>query len=134
MAAEHGARYTHRVRISWAKTCFFALPFWIAMPVTASVTTLIDPVPSITGKAVFAQQKKQLSDARMMWESLSRDVARHPGDFVVFPTEVGAQQFVEKHRDDVERETDPRIIARGVLGYWEQKTIVVLPWRPVNSF
>lgn len=69
-----------------------------------------------------------------MRESLSRDVAQHPGDFVVFATEAGAKQFVVTHRGDAERETNSRIVSRGVMGYWQGKTIVVLPWGPLRNF
>jgi hypothetical protein len=75
-----------------------------------------------------------ISDARMMRESLSRDVAQHPGDFVVFVTEAGAKQFVAEHRYDAEREINTRIVSRGVVGYWQGKTIVVLPWGALKSF
>lgn len=106
----------------------------MGLPAKASVKPLPDPAASVPGEPVFARSNNELSDARMMRESLSHDIARHPGDFVVFRTDVGAWQFVAEHRDDVERETDPRIIARGVLGYWGRKTIVVLPWRLWSSF
>lgn len=75
-----------------------------------------------------------VNDAKAVQESLRRDVARHPGDFIVFATEAGAARFFVEHRDDVERETDPRIISRGVVGYWQGKTVVVLPWGYLANF
>jgi hypothetical protein len=67
-------------------------------------------------------------------ESLRSEVRRHPDDFIVFETEAGAKQFFAQHRNDVEHETDPRIIDRGVMGYWQDKTIVVLPWNSLENF
>jgi hypothetical protein len=75
-----------------------------------------------------------VSAASILCESLRLEVARHPGDFVVFVTQAGAKQFFTRHRDDVERETNPRIIDRGVVGYWQDKTIVVLPWDSLSKF
>lgn len=69
----------------------------------------------------------------MLRESLRNEVARHPDDFIVFATEAGAKQFLAKHRNDVEHETDPKIIDRGVVGYWQDKTIVVLPWDSLEN-
>lgn len=75
-----------------------------------------------------------MSDTRMLRESLRSEIARHPDDFIVFATEAGAKQFFAKHRNDVEHETDPKIIDRGVVGYWQDKTIVVLPWNSLENF
>jgi hypothetical protein len=73
------------------------------------------------------------SDAAMR-ESLRRDAADHPGEFVVFLTRTGADHFVKDHRDDVERETNSRVVSRGIVGYWQGKTLVVLPWAPLKNF
>ena len=134
IAESEAPSYIHSVRVLWAGVFLCVLPLVMGLPAKASVTSWHDPVAPVCGEPVFAHSNNELSDARMMRESLRHDIARHPGDFVVFPTDAGAQQFVAAHRDDVERETDPRIIARGVLGYWGRKTIVVLPWRLWSSF
>ncbi|GGA58364.1 hypothetical protein GCM10011507_07190 [Edaphobacter acidisoli] len=69
-----------------------------------------------------------------MRASLRRDVARHPNDFIVFATEAGALEFFAQHRASVEVETDPRMIERGVLGYSQGKTVVVVPWLTTARF
>jgi|HubBroStandDraft_5_1064220.scaffolds.fasta_scaffold694888_2 hypothetical protein len=73
-----------------------------------------------------------VSDATVIQQSLRNDVASHPADFVVFATETGAHQFLLQHRDDVEPETNERLVSRGVIGYWQGKTLVVLPWGPAQ--
>ncbi|MEO6981884.1 MAG: hypothetical protein ABI072_02060 [Edaphobacter sp.] len=85
----------------------------------------------VSGRVVDSSSAR---DAGTMQESLSRDVAQHPGEFIVFATEAGARQFLAKHRYDVERETNARITSRGVVGYWQGKTIVVLPWGALKNF
>lgn len=70
----------------------------------------------------------------MMRASLRRDVARHPNDFIVFATESGAMDYFAQHRASVEVETDPRMIERGVVGYSQGKTVVVVPWLPTANF
>jgi hypothetical protein len=75
-----------------------------------------------------------MDDAAAMQESLRRDVAKHPEEFVVFATEAGANQFASEHRLSVEMETSSKIISRGVVGYWQGKTIVVLPWELLKNF
>jgi hypothetical protein len=75
-----------------------------------------------------------LEDAAAMQESLRRDVAAHPAEFVVFATEAGAHQFVSAHHETVAPETNSMIVSRGVVGYWQGKTIVVLPWEPLKNF
>jgi hypothetical protein len=97
----------------------------------ASVTTQTSVIVPTARKIVDASP---LDDAKVMRDSLSRDVATHPDDFIVFATEGGAEQFFAAHRGDVERETDSRIILRGVVGYWRGKTLVVLPWGPLKDF
>jgi hypothetical protein len=75
-----------------------------------------------------------MDDAAAMQASLRRDVAEHPEEFVVFATEAGANQFASGHRLSVEMETSSKIISRGVVGYWQGKTIVVLPWELLKNF
>ena len=59
-------------------------------------------------------------------ESLRGDVAQHPKDFLTFETGMTARQFITMHNDAL-AETDRRIVQRGILGYWQGKTLVVLP-------
>ena len=67
------------------------------------------------------------NDGTAMRRSLDRDVRLHPDDFIVFVTQAEAHRFLVEHRDDAQRETNERIVARGVVGYWQGKTLVVLP-------
>jgi len=70
------------------------------------------------------------STEREMRESLQKDMVRHPADFISFPTETGAIQFMKEHSMDTSRETVPRMIELGVVGYWQGRTLVVLPIAP----
>lgn len=90
----------------------------------ATVTLRADPEAAAAGKIITANRT---DDARTMRESLRRDVARHPDDFIVFPTAAGAKRFFTEHRDEEEVERDEKVRARGIVGYWQGKTIVVLP-------
>jgi hypothetical protein len=108
-----------------------AVPVLMGFPVEASVVPWANPGRPVSAMVV---PPSPVSDARILYESLRLEVARHPGDFVVFATEAGAKQFFTKHRDDVELETNPRVIDRGVVGYWQDKTIVVLPWDSLSNF
>jgi|SRR5271170_6670837 len=71
-------------------------------------------------------------DATTILESLRHDVASHPSDFVTFETQTTANHFILDH-EDVLRETDRRVIQRGILGYWRGKTLVVLPSLSINN-
>ena len=62
-----------------------------------------------------------------MLDSLRRDVAAHPSDFITFETEASAGRFLAEHANEAYRETQPQVISRGILGYWGGKTLVVLP-------
>lgn len=96
----------------------------MTLPCGASVTLPVHSQMSSPERLVVSSH---IDDAAVMRESLRRDVALHPDDFIVFATEAGAKQFFADHNDDVEKEIDSRIVARGVLGYWQGKTVVVLP-------
>jgi hypothetical protein len=65
-------------------------------------------------------------DATAVLESLRHDVAIHPNDFVTFETQTTADHFISEH-EDAFKETDRRVIRRGILGYWRGKMLVVLP-------
>lgn len=103
---------------------WFAVLLWITLPCRASVILLGNSQMASPERLVVSSH---VNDAAAMRESLRRDVALHPDDFIVFATEAGAKRFFAEHNDDVERETDSRMVARGVLGYWQGKTVVVLP-------
>jgi hypothetical protein len=60
-------------------------------------------------------------------KSLREDIDRHPDDFVTFTTRVEASRFLEQHASDARYETQQRMRGLGVLGYWQGRTIVVLP-------
>lgn len=68
-----------------------------------------------------------------MRASLRKDIARHPGDFVSFPTETAAMRFIHEHSMETSRETTPRMRDLGVVGYWQGRTLVVLPIAPVAT-
>lgn len=59
-------------------------------------------------------------------ESLRKDVAAHPGDFLIFGNQGSAEIFMLTHAE-VLPETDRRVVQRGIKGYWRGKTLVVLP-------
>ena len=129
--AESELRYTIGVRVSWTRASTGAVLFVMCVPAWATVSSPVNLAAPLPGKIAGVAS---INDARTMQESLRHDVARHPGDFVVFATEAGATQFFATHRDDSEIETNPRIVARGVVGYWMGKTVVVLPWTSFNRF
>jgi len=62
-----------------------------------------------------------------MLKSLREDIDRHPDDFVTFATKAEASRFLEQHAADARYETQPRMRGLGVLGYWQGRTVVVLP-------
>jgi hypothetical protein len=125
------ASYNPKVRVSGAIFMLFGLPILIGLPVGATVVPTAKPLKVDSVRVVAPSA---ISDARMLRESLRTEVARHPDDFIVFATDAGAKQFLAKHRNEVEHETDPKIVDRGVVGYWRAKTIVVLPWDSLENF
>ncbi|MBS1798778.1 MAG: hypothetical protein JSS95_03035 [Acidobacteria bacterium] len=72
-------------------------------------------------------QLDDADDSGQAYESLRDDVSRHPDDFITFATQTAANRFIEEHGFEMNRETERRMIERGVLGYWRGKTVVVLP-------
>jgi hypothetical protein len=85
------------------------------------------PAPSTINVRV-----QETLDAPTILESLRHDVAIHPNDFVTFETQITANHFIHDH-EDVLRETDRRVIQRGILGYWRGKMLVVLPSLSINN-
>ena len=71
-------------------------------------------------------------DAKAIVQSLRHDVASHPNDFVTFETKTAASHFIAEHYD-AQRETDYRVIERGIAGYWRSKMLVVLPSIPAGE-
>ena len=114
-------RYTRSMPVLRAMVWLCAVALLVGLPAGASVVPLEMPAVPALGKITAPSA---VSDSRTMRESLSRDIARHPGDFVVFA----------EHPDTVEQETNMRAVSRGVMGYWRGKTIVVLPWGPSARF
>jgi hypothetical protein len=104
------------------------------MEASAEVPTANLANPIVPPSPKIVTSSSSVNDAKKMRDSLRFEVARHPDDFIVFATEAGARQFLGKHRGDAEHETNPRIISRGVVGYWGNKTIVVLPWDSLEGF
>jgi hypothetical protein len=93
------------------------------LQLNASTTTI-----GLRAAPVKSSIRAQIPDGALSsLESLKKDVARHPGDFVIFETQTSANQFIRAHEDEAYRETEPRVVMRGILGYWRGKAIVVLP-------
>ncbi|MEO6805503.1 MAG: hypothetical protein ABI209_05095 [Edaphobacter sp.] len=118
------------MRVSWARYSLFAGALTAGLPLLASQVPMTKRDPLVSQRIVVVEA---VDDAAVIQQSLRRDVAKHPNDFVVFATETGANHFLVEHQDEVERETNGRLVWRGVVGYWQGKTIVVLPWEPVKS-
>jgi hypothetical protein len=119
------------VRVHRAKVSSCVVFLLMGLSAEASVAPLVRPDAVVERRIVAVTP---LEDAAAVQASLRRDVAEHPEEFVVFPTAAGASQFMSEHRFSVEMETSERILSRGVMGYWQGKTIVVLPWEPIKSF
>jgi hypothetical protein len=62
-----------------------------------------------------------------MVESLRSDVDHHPDDFLTFTTRAEAGRFLEQHAVDARYETQQRMRELGIMGYWQGRTVVVLP-------
>jgi hypothetical protein len=117
------ARYIRVMRVAGVGVWLCAV-LLMGLHAWGSVTLRANPKAAAAGKIVVANRT---GDARAMRESLRRDVALHPDDFIVFATEAGAKGFFAEHRNEEEIERDRKVRARGVVGYWQGKTIVVLP-------
>jgi hypothetical protein len=126
--------YTGDVLDLRAKVWVCVVPLLMGLPLKASVPSAL----SVCRFSSTALEEMVVTDSvdseAAMRESIRRDAADHPGDFVVFLTRTGADHFVKDHRDDVERETNSRVVLRGIVGYWQGKTLVVLPWAPLKNF
>ncbi len=100
-----------------------ALALMASLPLSASIPASGLPC-SLSSRSIQTQSK---SDHSYLLDSLRRDVAAHPADFIAFETEASALRFIAEHAAEAFRETDPRLISRGILGYCGRKTLVVLP-------
>ena len=118
------------MRFPLAKHEFAAVLIFLtsSLPLSASLTT-VSPRPL----APISIQVQTPSEEAAVLDSLRRDVAAHPADFIPFETEFSAQQFIADHAPEAQPEKDPRVIERGVVGYWSGKTLVVLPSLPTAS-
>jgi hypothetical protein len=123
--------YTGDVLDLRAKVWVCVVPLLMGLPVKASAVSVCKFGLTAPEEIVVADSVDSEAAIR---ESLRRDAAGHPGEFVVFLTRTGADRFVKEHRDDVERETNSRVVSRGIVGYWQGKTLVVLPWAPLKNF
>ncbi len=92
-----------------------------ALVTGASLATAATPPP------LAALSIPTYGEEASLLQSLRSDVAAHPGDFLSYETESSANRFLAEHAPEAQRETEPRVVARGVLGYWRGRTIVVLP-------
>jgi hypothetical protein len=104
----------------------------MGLPVRAEVAPLKMPPDTPASRKIVAASA--VDDGTAIRESLRRDIRLHPGDFVVFETEFGAERFVAEHQAEAQRERNQRLVSRGVVGYWQGKIVVVLPWGPVKNF
>ena len=93
-----------------------------ALSASASTT----PVSESSLAPPAALQGRSYSDEMAALESLREDVGRHPNDFMTFETRIAANRFIAEH-DGAYHETESRVIMRGIIGYWQGKTLVVLP-------
>jgi hypothetical protein len=94
-----------------------------ALPLIASTTTKSYSSPAIT--SIRAQNSDD--ESMSILESLKKDIASNPNDFMTFETQSAAYRFIAEHGDEAYRETTPRVIRRGIVGYWQGKILVVLP-------
>jgi hypothetical protein len=99
------------------------LIFLGALSVSASTTP---PYESRLAPSATTLQGRSFSDEMASLESLREDVGRHPTDFMRFETRIAANRFIAEH-GGAYHETESRMVLRGVVGYWQGKTLVVLP-------
>ncbi|MBS1822733.1 MAG: hypothetical protein JST61_12295 [Acidobacteria bacterium] len=115
---------THHGRVRFLRPQI-GLPVALVLMSAAGANATISTVWRTSPKTVL--QLEDADDSGQAYESLRDDVLRHPDDFVTFATQTAANRFIEEHGLEMNRETEPRMVQRGVLGYWRGKTVVVLP-------
>lgn len=89
-----------------------------------SLTTQLSPRP--VAPPTVLQRPLSFEDESVL-DSLRKDVTHHPNDYVVFETYATASSFLASHWADAQPETEQRAVRRGIVGYWLDKTLVVLP-------
>lgn len=106
------------------------LPVALMLMSAVAANATVSTVWRTPSKAVL--QVEDADDSGQAFESLRDDVSRHPDDFITFATQTAANRFIEEHGFEMNRETERRMIERGVIGYWRGKTVVVLPLLSVH--
>ena len=134
MAAGYEIRNTYsvkslRYRLSLGLSFGTGLILLGTLPVLASTTNSSGLRPTLPSMSV---QPRSFSDEMSAAESLREDVGRHPNDFLTFETRIAANRFIAEHQGAY-HETESRVILRGVIGYWQDKTLVVLPSLSISS-
>jgi hypothetical protein len=123
MAECRGIAQTNGVRMGQYKFSVVAVLILLGpLSMSASTTSPSEsrPAPETT------LQKPSFSDEMTALESLRGDVSRHPTEFLTFETRIAANRFIAEH-EGAYHETESRVVLRGVVGYWQGKTLVVLP-------
>lgn len=118
------------MRVTLRESGFYGVLIFTSAHVMGASTTSKGIMP--TAPSTIGVELRDSLDAATILESLRQDVASHPSDFVTFETQTTANHFILDH-DDVLKETDRRVIQRGILGYWRGKTLVVLPSLSIND-
>ncbi len=83
-------------------------------------------------RSITTVRTKTPEAATSLLDSLKREVAQHPNDYVTFETRIAADRFIGQHQEALP-ETDRFMLLRGISGYWQSKTIVVLPTLPPQA-
>jgi hypothetical protein len=96
---------------------------------SASTTSPSESRPAPSGTL----QGRSFSDEMTALESLREDVGRHPKDFMIFETRIAANRFIAEH-EGAYHESESRVVQRGVVGYWQGKTLVVLPSLSISDW
>ena len=100
------------------------------LSVSASTTSPSESRPAPSGTVL---QGRSFSDEMTALESLREDVGRHPKDFMIFETRIAANRFIAEH-EGAYHETESRVVQRGVIGYWQGRTLVVLPSLSISDW
>jgi hypothetical protein len=111
------------MRLSGQRRCLPLILLFTSTLLLNASTTGIGSRPA----PLWSRIRPQISDsATPILESLRQSIANHPDDFITFETETSANRFIVEH-ENAYRETERRVILRGIVGYWQGKTLVVLP-------
>jgi hypothetical protein len=118
----------------------FFVPFLLSVLTITAITAVALPAPTtplhtpVPEPKVVEQESIEQIEQKAEFESLRTDVNRHPKEFVVFATRVGAERFISDHALETSRETQRAMVERGILGYWRGKTLVVVPVLPLAGY